>query len=117
MSNHKYNKEYYKNHKEKINKQATQWRKNNPEKVKQINIKSNYGLSHEDWLKMWENQNGKCAICGKLFSTPSNIYVDHNHRTGEVRGLLCQKCNYGIGYLNDDLQLIRRAIKYLKERG
>ena len=78
-------------------------------------LKRKYNLSHEDWLKMWENQDGKCLICGKLFIEPSDACVDHNHKTGKVRSLLCKKCNLGIGYLNDDPKLTIKATKYLME--
>ncbi|GAG89702.1 unnamed protein product [marine sediment metagenome] len=62
---------------------------------------------------MWENQNEKCAICGKFFTTPSDANIDHNHETGEVRGLLCQQCNSGLGFFKDDVELTIRATEYL----
>jgi len=61
---------------------------------------------------MWESQDGKCAICGKQFQTPFNARVDHNHRTGEVRGLLCHRCNVGLGYI-EDMGYNIKATEYL----
>ena len=86
---------------------------NNPEKIKRVRLKCNYNLSYEDWLKMWENQDGKCGICGKPFIRQSDAYTDHNHKTNEIRGLLCRQCNFGIGNFNDNPKLMMKAIKYL----
>ncbi|MBA7572888.1 hypothetical protein ES708_14675 [subsurface metagenome] len=65
-------------------------------------------------MELWESQDGKCAICGESFIKLFNTCVDHNHETGEVRGLLCRKCNVAIGFLNDDPELMEKAIKYLE---
>ena len=63
---------------------------------------------------MLEAQDGVCAICGK---TPQQnikrLYVDHDHETGDVRGLLCQQCNIGLGAFRDDKAVLHKAIKYL----
>jgi DNA-directed RNA polymerase subunit RPC12/RpoP len=71
-----------------------------------------YDMTEDDYLEMFEKQNGKCAICGKEV-VDERLFVDHNHDTGEVRGLLCRNCNAGIGFLKDDIDLLRSAIKYL----
>ena len=123
MNKKEYDEQYYKNNRERVLNRNKQWNKNNCEKMK--NRLSNnpehrriqkfkiYGLSHEDWLTMWKNQDGKCAICGKPFITPSDSCIDHNHETGENRGLLCNKCNLGLGHFNDDIKLMKKAIEYL----
>ena len=111
-----YYKQYRKNHPEKTKKYdkeyQKQWRKNHPKKMMEKKLKK-YNLSHEDWLEMWESQDERCAICGKSFDKPSGAYIDHNHETGEIRGLLCNKCNLGIGFLNDDPELTMNATRYL----
>ena len=116
----RYKKQDYQKHSKRIKKQLEKWRKDNPEKIKQVarkaSIKRNHGLSYEDWLQLWENQDGKCAICGKFFITPSNAYVDHDHKTDEIRGLLCNKCNWGLGMYDDDPELLMSAIRYLKNK-
>ena len=63
-------------------------------------------------------QDGKCAICGTT-STGNRkaFHVDHDHKTGKVRGLLCSNCNTGIGNLRDDIGLLNRAIEYLSHKG
>ena len=108
-----YYKGYRKTNKEKINTRQRQYYKNNDKKVKEYNLKRLYNLSHDDWLRLWKSQDGKCAICGKSFRNPSNAYVDHNHKTEKIRGLLCLQCNSGIGFFNDDPGLMAGAIKYL----
>jgi len=111
--NKEYTKQWRKDNREHINEYHKQYRKDNPEHTKQYLIRYKYGLSHEEWLKMWEIQDGQCVICGKPFQNPSDACVDHNHDTKEVRGLLCRKCNFGIGYFNDDPELMAEAIEYL----
>lgn len=70
-----------------------------------------YGITEEEFNLRLIKQNNRCAICGGLFvETPR---IDHNHDTGEVRGLLCNSCNGGIGLFKDDLALIKKAIDYL----
>ncbi len=70
---------------------------------------------------MHEQQNGKCAICGvsiALVGTKNikdGAHVDHDHVTGNIRGLLCHNCNAGIGYLREDISLLENAIQYLNK--
>ena len=65
---------------------------------------------------MFEEQNRCCKICGiHRNNLKSSLHVDHNHNTGKIRGLLCHKCNRGIGYLNDDINLLTKVIDYLKK--
>jgi hypothetical protein len=66
-------------------------------------------MSTSEYQSLYEMQFGKCAIC----SLEDKLYVDHCHKTGDVRGLLCNKCNSGIGFLNDDPTLLNNAYKYL----
>jgi hypothetical protein len=85
------------------------------ERMRVFSRKKIYGLSSDDYAALLAEQNGVCAICGK---TPKSIlYVDHNHATGSVRGLLCQDCNIGLGRFKDDIVLLEAAIKYLVSRG
>lgn len=78
-------------------------------------LRSKYGLSVEEWEVMYADQNGLCAIC-RLPLVETKIHVDHNHTTGEVRGLLCRLCNPGIGYFQDDPELLMRAAEYLQSK-
>jgi len=69
-------------------------------------IKWKYDLNREEYLDLYKKQNGRCALCRKNLHLPNrllktNIHVDHNHMTGEVRGMLCMNCNVNLGwYLN-----------------
>lgn len=73
----------------------------------------NFGLSIESYEKLLKMQKGVCAICLQVCSTGKELAVDHCHSTGRIRGLLCTKCNMGIGFLDDDIKLLTSAIKYL----
>lgn len=75
-----------------------------------------FGLTVEAYNLLLEKQNGACAVC---FTKPVTqaLSVDHDHRTGKVRGLLCQSCNVGIGFLKDDARLMRNAADYIESRG
>ncbi len=74
-----------------------------------------YGIPVEELRAMEKRQGGACAICRK----PSQVAlsIDHCHSTGRVRGLLCYKCNFGIGSYGDDPTLVRAAIAYLEPNG
>ena len=117
----KYKKQYYLDHRESIKPYKSHC-KNPKEKTKRVRetsrrakIKYRYGLSYKDWLKMWEEQDGRCASCGKPFIELSDAHIDHDHETNELRGLLCKKCNFGISFFDDDPKLLSKAIKYLKK--
>ncbi|KKN36747.1 hypothetical protein LCGC14_0770530 [marine sediment metagenome] len=76
-----------------------------------------YGIRIEEYEELLQSQNNKCAICGILVKRgrrKKNFAVDHNHETGEVRGLLCEDCNRGIGLLREDIGILQKAIKYLE---
>lgn len=92
-----------------------EWTKNNPNYMRQWHLKTTYNITVEDWNKMFEEQKGCCKICGIHQSNTSCFHTDHDHITGEVRGLLCQKCNHMLGLVNDDVSILEKAIKYLKK--
>ena len=70
-----------------------------------------YGLTQHAFDAMVEAQDGRCAICRRM---PRKLVVDHDHRTGVVRGLLCGPCNLGLGHLRDQPVLCERAADYLR---
>lgn len=78
-----------------------------------------YGLSADDYELLYEKQNGVCAICGKSETVENNtgtirlLSVDHNHKTGKVRGLLCMSCNIFLGYLEKNSEYISKALVYI----
>jgi hypothetical protein len=71
-----------------------------------------YGISEDEFDQMMINQEGKCYIC-KGDNGSIALCIDHDHLTGKVRGLLCNKCNRGLGLFSDDLVLLKRAMNYL----
>jgi hypothetical protein len=77
-------------------------------------IKSS-GFTQEDYNNKLIEQDGKCAICGTTDSGKMDWHADHDHETGQKRGLLCHKCNTGIGLLKDDVDVLCAAIDYLNK--
>jgi hypothetical protein len=71
-----------------------------------------HGLTKAAYLAMVDEQGGRCAICGR----DAPLRVDHDHRNGSIRGLLCDKCNLAIGQLGDEPARLRAAAAYLRER-
>jgi hypothetical protein len=111
---------YYKNNSSpELRKQMWEKQKNkNNRKQKNRNnhLKNKYGITQDDYNQMFENQKGCCSICGKHQSEVSRaLSVDHNHKNGEIRGLLCHTCNSAIGKFYDDITLLENAISYLKK--
>ena len=98
----------------------TKNRKDNPEAWKKRDLKSDlkklYGMSVETYEFMRLRQNGRCACCGEHESKfKRRLNVDHCHQSGEIRSLLCQKCNPGLGYFDDSVKKLQMAITYLKK--
>ena len=77
-------------------------------------LKKRYDLTLEDYDRMFEGQNGVCAVCNSINFDGHRLYVDHNHKTGKVRGLVCRDCNFFLGHLEKNYSLLFRALKYLK---
>ena len=111
-------------------------RKKNPDKYREIakrsyeknkkqkneyQVKRMYGIEAEQYYKMYEDQQNRCAICNQLETRKSRtpgqlarLTLDHNHETGQIRGLLCHSCNTGIGKFRESEDLFRLAIAYLE---
>lgn len=70
-----------------------------------------------DYDKMYDDQNGCCAICGKSPEGQryKKLYVDHDHRTNKVRGLLCMECNFGLGKFGDSIEVLEAALAYVRK--
>ena len=86
------------------------------EKHRNSTLKRRYDLSLDEYNKLLQEQNKCCAICGTSNEQiTKRMHVDHNHDTGKVRGLLCDKCNRGLGFFNDDATQLRKALEYLNE--
>jgi 5-methylcytosine-specific restriction endonuclease McrA len=98
---------------------AVLYRQRHPERFKiakkKAHIKMTYGLTVEQYQDMFLRQQGLCGICRAEFTEENNMHIDHNHQTGQVRGLLCRDCNFGIGFLRDDPKRLMDAIFYLSD--
>jgi hypothetical protein len=75
-----------------------------------------YGITVNQYLDILSSQNGVCKICYKKCKTKSRLSVDHDHNTGRVRGLLCNRCNRALGMFEDDTELLLSAVAYLLDK-
>ena len=80
----------------------------------ELKIRSFYKIEIDDLNELQQQQDNCCAICKKSFDETKR-FIDHDHETGEVRGLLCSGCNSGIGLLGDNLKSVMKAVEYLSE--
>ena len=90
-----------------------QRRAERPEVEQDWYLRTEYGISLAEYNALRTKQKGLCAICRK--SQKKRLSVDHCHTTGRVRGLLCDRCNHGLGHFKDEIAFLQRAIKYLAE--
>lgn len=92
------------------------WRARTVDKRKDNWLRHRYRISLEKRDELIREQDGRCAICKDLFDEQIVPYVDHNHISCVVRGILCSKCNSSIGMMRDNIVILQNAITYLKER-
>lgn len=90
-------------------------RSTQPARARRYQLRVKYGIGDADFDALLVAQNGGCAICRteKPRGRGQRFHVDHDHATGEVRGILCSECNTGLGKFRDDPELVRRALEYL----
>lgn len=109
-------KQYYKGNKEACNERSREYYINNKTgSVLDNRLKKDFGITLKDYNILLEEQNNVCKICTKPCRTGLRLSVDHDHKTGKVRGLLCKSCNVAIGHFKDDPENLYRAISYLNE--
>lgn len=108
--------------KKRLNRNQRRYIEKNRDKQRAAHIRRTYGISWEDYLQLFVSQSGECSICRTKLSTHQQednqheiAHIDHNHETGKIRGLLCNKCNTGIGYFKDSALLCKLASQYLEE--
>ena len=96
----------------------------NPKRHLNNSLKKSFGITLIDYEKMTDEQKGVCAICGNKETTinprhkhgmPQNLSVDHDHKTGKIRGLLCKSCNQAIGLFKENIDTMQNAINYLNK--
>ena len=122
---------WYQNHKEEAKAQVREWCAKNRERVKENkkryhaehpnkermrawSLRVNFNITIEAYEAMYRAQNGVCKICQEPCLSGKRLAVDHSHTTGTIRGLLCSKCNLGVGSFRDNPELLVAASEYLK---
>ena len=109
-------KKYREGNKKIMRKRKSKYYFNNKDKIKDYTLRKYYDISLEDYKKILKKQNDRCAICERPSKYhKKDFFVDHNHKTGKVRGLLCTKCNFALGQFDEDIKILNNAIKYLRK--
>ena len=94
------------------------WEKNKVKKLAADRVRymrEKYGITIEQYDSMYRAQNGACAVCDGVNLSGRRLAVDHCHRTGKVRGLLCSMCNSAIGLAKERLDVLKKAVAYLEK--
>jgi hypothetical protein len=106
-------------------KEHRRWVEDNPERVQGYREKDSWtiakrcarrNITPEQLVDMYEQQEECCAICKKHIEL-DNSAIDHNHATGEFRGVLCKQCNRALGMFGDSISTLRNAVEYLEDFG
>jgi Recombination endonuclease VII len=107
-------KKWYVANKERALARSRAWYHANKESVRSKQIAKKYGLTMEEYRS---RKSGSCDICGASMGAvgANGMHVDHDHRTGRVRGILCPACNKGLGCFADDPNRLHKAANYLEE--
>lgn len=107
-----YTYKYRELNREKWLKYSAEYRKKNRLRIRVRAVLGKYKLTLEEYQRMFTEQKERCAICGIKDFSPK---IDHNHKTGRVRGILCFNCNCALGAFKDDIVVLKSAIAYLRE--
>jgi hypothetical protein len=91
------------------------WQQANPDKIRAIALKYNFNISLEKYSQMLQSQHGVCAICRITPEEGTWMCVDHDHKSGAIRGLLCGPCNKMLGFARDNEETLESAISYLRK--
>lgn len=90
-----------------------EYNQKNPEQKRLSNVLRKYGLTEKEYRKFEKQADGRCVICRSEFAGKEPC-TDHCHTTGRVRGFLCSRCNSVLGYVDDNVDLLKKMIRYLK---
>jgi hypothetical protein len=107
----------YRDNPEKHAAYNREWGQRNPDKKADIALKTRLGLPHGTYARLLAAAEGKCEICGTTEAGPriSRFHVDHDNISGQTRGLLCGRCNVGIGQMLHSVEILERAIHYINK--
>lgn len=90
-----------------------EWRERRWRKNRDRRLRDKYDITLEEWEVIFTEQNKRCAICGSTDPKSPGWPTDHDHVTGQVRGILCSECNGALGLFHDDVEILQAAIEYL----
>lgn len=111
----KRSKEYRQKHKVEIQNRRKLTR--TTQQNRKLNLRSKYGIEIAEWEKLFNLQNRKCAICLTGEPKGRGWQTDHDHKTSQIRGILCHSCNSLLGHSKDKMDILQMAISYLKMHG
>ncbi len=121
-------KEWYRHNREREIARVRMWQQANPERLKasrqrnratrnrkmrEIHLRNKFGLTPDEYERILDQQAGVCALCEYPPTPGISLHVDHDHATGEIRGLLCVRCNNALGLFREDPDLLKRAARYV----
>jgi len=108
---------YHAKNRAKANLASAEWKKKNPQKNREIQLKHKYGITPDQIMAAMNKQNHRCAVCGGINNDSGKrvLGVDHCHATGKVRGMLCGNCNRMIGMAKDSPSILMAAARYLEQ--
>lgn len=109
-----YRKRKYAEDPERAKAYAREWKERNRDRIPHYSRRYRHGIEPEDFTRLLEAQNGRCAICAVQ---TDDLRVDHCHSRKMIRGLLCDRCNRGIGFFDDDPDVLRVAAEYVEREG
>lgn len=110
-------KTWQRENREKYNAKQRKWKADHRDRERDGYLRRKYGISQADYDAMLEAQGGGCGICGDAPPDDVAFHVDHDHRTGEVRGLLCVNCNNGLGQFRESKGRLAGAAEYVAAGG
>lgn len=109
---------YYESNREEILERKKKYTKRNKEKKRIYRLEKKFNITETELQNILDSQRGCCEICGDSLLYPDSVRsyaVDHNHETGEVRGLLCGNCNTALGLIKEDKRIAYSLIKYIEK--
>ena len=121
-----YHAKWYEKHKEKRRKQIAEYTAGKPKewiqaKGRRDHLKRRYNITPQEYETKLASQDYKCAVCGKDDSDNKRggkldpLHIDHCHKTGKLRDLLCHQCNSGLGQFKDNIEILQKAMEYLRK--
>jgi hypothetical protein len=121
-------KQWYRDNRDRAISYVRAWQQANPDRVKawrvrnrerrneqmrEIHLRNKFGLTPDEYDRILSAQGGVCVLCDRPPTPGISLHVDHDHGTGEIRGLLCMRCNNALGLFQEDPDLLRRAARYV----